>query len=287
MSDESGALYEAILRAVGESSSTAAALLRTQQTRTERLFQLCTVTPDFLPGLDTIIALFTGLAEATVSPAFRSVLERAAAESIRAVEGLLADDQQTVNDTARVMMEIEVLLQEWTVDLERMTQWQDMEGEKRHQVFGFGKVLQRLKQRQGIDDQLVMPERQEYHVHSMTLHPTHESSDFLPPDPVWMTSEVLIHMERVKNAAIALALVDDERVGIDPDSPPMGWRPDVWKRLWTHYVGLRDQAFNEILAEKRMVMTPRVPIPKGQSRIVPADQAEDADGAADHSALRV
>ncbi|MBW3068983.1 hypothetical protein GZ998_05575 [Actinomyces sp. 594] len=283
MSDESDAPYEAILRAVGDSSLTATVLLRTQQARTERLFQLCTATPDFLAGIDTIIVLFTGLAEVTVSPAFRSLLERAAAESIRAIEGLLADDQQTVNDTARVMMEIEVLLQEWTVDLDRMTKWQDMEEERRHQVFGFGKVLQRLKQRQGVDDQLVMPERQEYHVHSMTLHPTHEPSDFLPPDPVWMTSEVLIHMERVKNAAIALVLVDDKRVGVDPDSPPRGWRPDVWGRLCGHYVGLRDQALNEILAEKGMVMTPRVPIPKGQSRIVPADQAEDTDGAADHS----
>ncbi|AYD88980.1 hypothetical protein D5R93_00975 [Actinomyces lilanjuaniae] len=129
-------------------------------------------------------------------------------------------------------MEIEVLLQEWAHDPDRAVQWQDTLEEERHRVFCFGKVLQRIKHHQGVDDNLVMPQREEYHVHSMMLHPApRHTQEVVLMDLVWQTSEVLIHLERVRNAALTLALSDDARFAVDPDTPPDAWQrrsPHVW-----------------------------------------------------------
>ncbi|WP_127841671.1 hypothetical protein [Actinomyces wuliandei] len=276
MSHDSDGVYEAVLRAVGTSSSTASALLRTHQARSARLLQLHTLMPLLLPGIDTITTLLAFLTRETPSQALGALLDRASREALRGTEGVLADDQQTINDAARLLMEIEVLLQEWAYDPDRAAQWQDTPEEERHRVFGFGKVLQRIKHHQGVDDNLVMPQWQEYHVHSMMLHPTpRHTQEVVLVDLVWQTSEVLIHLERVKKAALTLTLSDDTRFAVDPDTLPDAWQPELWNDVYNHFLTLRDQARDEALAKHGMVWTPRQPHPKGQPRIVPAPSPEE------------
>ncbi|AYD88981.1 hypothetical protein D5R93_00980 [Actinomyces lilanjuaniae] len=84
--------YEAVLRAVG-ASSTAGALLRTHQAHSARLLQLHTRMPLLLPGIDTITSLLTFLARETPSQALDVLLDRASREALRGTEGVLADDQ--------------------------------------------------------------------------------------------------------------------------------------------------------------------------------------------------
>ena len=275
--DESEDLYSTILRAYKDKSPTAQYLWQIQQQRTRYAFELVTMVPIFFPGLDAVRKAFDTLSNATQSEPLAVLLRRSLRESGRGIDAVLSGDQQTLNDSARVFMEIEILLREWAIDLERMEQWRTSDADDRHRTFGFGKVLNRVKQKLDVDDNLVMPEWGEYYVHSGNFHPSPNEDTVLLPSLSSQLSELVAHIDRVRDACLELVNIDDDRVHLDVNAT-LAFNAKPWQDLVSFCLENRDVNLRKILTKTGKTMLPRRPIPKGDSWIVPLSKADGTDG---------
>ena len=275
--DESEDLYSTILRAYKDKSPTAQYLWQIQQQRTRHAFELVTMVPIFFPGLDAVRKAFDTLSNATQSEPLAVLLRRSLRESGRGIDAVLSGDQQTLNDSARVFMEIEILLREWAIDLERMEQWRTSDADDRHRTFGFGKVLNRVKQKLDVDDNLVMPEWGEYYVHSGNLHPSPNEDTVLLPSLSSQLSELVVHIDRVMGACLNLVNLDDDRVHLDVNAT-LAFNAKPWQDLVSFCLENRDVNLRKILTKAGKTMLPKRPIPKGDSWIVPLSKADGTDG---------
>ena len=275
--DESEDLYSSILRAYKDKSPTAQYLWQIQQQRTRHAFELVTMVPIFFPGLDAVRKAFDTLSNATQSEPLAVLLRRSLRESGRGIDAVLSGDQQTLNDSARVFMEIEILLREWAIDLERMEQWRTSDADDRHRTFGFGKVLNRVKQKLDVDDNLVMPEWGEYYVHSGNLHPSPNEDTVLLPSLSSQLSELVVHIDHVMGACLNLVNLDDDRVHLDVNAT-LAFNAKPWQDLVSFCLENRDVNLRKILTKAGKTMLPRRPIPKGDSWIVPLSKADGTDG---------
>ncbi len=275
--DESEDLYSTILRAYKDKSPTAQHLWQIQQQRTRHAFELVAMVPTLFPGLDAVRKAFDALSNATQSEPVAVLLRRSLRESGRGIDAILSGDQQTLNDSARVFMEIEVLLREWAIDLDRMEQWLTLDADDRHRTFGFGKALNRVKQKLDVDDNLVMPEWGEYYVHSGNLHPSPNEDTVLLPSLSSQLSELVVHIDRVMEACLELVNTDDDRVHLDVNAT-LAFNAKPWQDLVSFCLENRDANLRRILAKAGMTMLPRRPIPKGDSWIVPLSKADSTDG---------
>ena len=137
--DESEDLYSTILGAYKDKSPTAQHLWQIQQQRTRHAFELVTMVPMLFPGLDAVRKAFDTLSNATQSEPLAVLLRRSLRESGRGLDAVLSGDQQTLNDSARVFMEVEVLLREWAIDPDRMEQWLALEPDNRHRTLALAR----------------------------------------------------------------------------------------------------------------------------------------------------
>lgn len=251
-------------------------LRRAHDTRNERVRLIEQQIPFWFDGFDEVLIGLRSIRSKTKSGELKDLLTRAEEEAYRSVEAILSDDVQTLNDSSRVFMEIEVLLMEWRLDPDRIQAWGETTDKTRHARYGFGKVLERVKRKTKVDDKLEMPERMEYNIHSMTLHP-------YPGEPIkllqsfdWQTSELVAHLgrifrrtfEAVRTAGSPLEMLNDE----------IHFPGEAWERLYRGFIGGRDQYLAVMLASRGLRMLPRKPIPKGASRVVPISSG-DGDGA--------
>jgi len=275
--DESEDLYSAILHAYKDKSPTAQYLWQIQQQRTRHAFELATMVPMLFPGLDAVRKAFDTLSNATQSKPLAVLLRRSLRDSGRGIDAILSGDQQTLNDSARVFMEIEVLLREWAIDTDRMEQWLTLDADDRHRTFGFGKVLNRVKQKLDVDDNLVMPERIEYQAHSANLHPSPNEDTVLLPSLSSQLSELVVHIDRVMGACLKLVNLDDDRVHLDVNAT-LAFNAKPWQDLVSFCLENRDVNLRKILTKAGKTMLPRRPIPKGDSWIVPLSKADGTDG---------
>jgi hypothetical protein len=275
--DESEDLYSTILHAYKDKSPTARHLWQIQQQRTRHAFELVAMVPTLFPGLDAVRKAFDALSNATQSEPVAVLLRRSLRESGRGIDAILSGDQQTLNDSARVFMEIEVLLREWAIDLDRMEQWLTLDADDRHRTFGFGKVLNRVKQKLDVDDNLVMPEWGEYYVHSGNLHPSPNEDTVLLPSLSSQLSELVVHIDRVMEACLELVNTDDDRVHLDVNAT-LAFNAKPWQDLVSFCLENRDANLRIILSKAGKTMLPRRPIPKGDSWIVPLSKADGTDG---------
>jgi hypothetical protein len=275
--DESEDLYSTILRAYKDKSPTAQYLWQIQQQRTRHAFELVTMVPVFFPGLDAVRKAFDTLSNATQSESLAVLLRRSLRESGRGIDAVLSGDQQTLNDSARVFMEVEVLLREWAIDIDRMEQWLTLDADDRHRTFGFGKVLNRVKQKLDVDDNLVMPERIEYQAHSANLHPSPDENAISLPTLNSQLTELVVHIHRVMDACLGLVNIDDDRVHLDVNAT-LAFNAKPWQDLVSFCLENRDANLRKILAKAGMTILPRQPIPKGDSWIVPLSKADGTDG---------
>lgn len=275
--DESEDLYSAILRAYKDKSPTAQYLWQIQQQRTRHAFELVTMVPMLFPGLDAVRKAFDTLSNATQSEPLAVLLRRSLRESGRGIDAIFSGDQQTLNDSARVFMEVEVLLREWAIDIDRMEQWLTLDADDRHRTFGFGKVLNRVKQRLDVDDNLVMPERGEYQAHSANLHPSPNKDTVLLPSLSSQLYELVFHIDRVMDACLELVNIDDDRVHLDVNAT-LAFNAKPWQDLVNFCLENRDANLRKILAKAGKTMLPRRPIPKGGSWIIPLPKADGTDG---------
>lgn len=274
---QSDDLYSAILSVYKDKSPTAQYLWQIQQQRTRHAFELVTMVPILFPGLDAVRKAFDTLSNATQSKSLAVLLRRSLRESGRGIDAVVSGDQQTLNDSARVFMEIEVLLREWAIDLDRMEQWRTSDADDRHRTFGFGKVLNRVKQKLDVDDNLVMPEWGEYYVHSGNLHPSPNEDTVLLPSLSSQLSELVVHIDRVMDACLELVNTDDDRVHLDVNAT-LAFNAKPWQDLVSFCLENRDANLRKILDKSGMTMLPRRPIPKGDSWIVPLSKADGAEG---------
>ena len=274
--DESEDLYSTILRAYKDKSPTAQYLWQIQQQRTRHAFELVTMVPMLFPGLDAVRKAFDTLSNATQSEPLAVLLRRSLRESGRGIDAILSGDQQTLNDSARVFMEIEILLREWAIDLERMERWLALDPNNRHRTFGFGKVLNRIKQKLDVDDNLVMPEWGEYQAHSANLHPSPDEDAVSLSTLSSQLTELVVHIDRVRDACLELVNIDDDRVHLDVNAT-LAFNAKPWQDLVCFCLENRDANLRKILAKAGMTMLPRRPIPKGDSWIVPSSKADGAE----------
>lgn len=270
-------LYSSILGTYKDKSPTAQHLWQIQQQRTRHAFELVTMVPMLFPGLDAVRKAFDTLSNATQSESLAVLLRRSLRESGRGIDAVISGDQQTLNDIARVFMEIEVLLREWAIDPDRMEQWLALEPDNRHRTFGFGKVLNRIKQKLDVDDSLVMPERIEYQAHSANLHPSPDEDAVSLSTLSSQLTELVGHIHRVMNACLELVNTDDDRVHLDVNAT-LAFNTKPWQDLVSFCLENRDANLRKILAKAGMTMLPRRPIPKGDSWIVPLPKADGTDG---------
>ena len=154
------------------SSSVVASLRRTHEVRTERIRPIDEQFPYWFDGVDEVMAGLQSIRSKTACNELKTLLGRVEDEVLRSIEAILRDAEQTLNDSSRVLMEIEVLLMEWALDPSRIERRGKATEHERHSTYGFGKVLQRVKQKLKVDDGLDMPERKEYDIHSQALHPS-------------------------------------------------------------------------------------------------------------------
>lgn len=274
--DESEDLYSTILHAYKDKSPTAQHLWQIQQQRTRHAFELVTMVPMLFPGLDAVRKAFETLSNATQSESLAVLLRRSLRESGRGIDAVVSGDQQTLNDSARVFMEIEVLLREWAIDLDRIEQWRTSDADDRHRTFGFGKVLNRVKQKLDVDDNLVMPEWGEYYVHSGNLHPSPNEDTISSPTLSSQLTELIVHIDRVMDACLELVNIDDDRVHLDVNAT-LAFNAKPWQDLVSFCLENRDANLRKILSKAGKTMLPRRPIPKGDSWIVPLSKADGAE----------
>ena len=232
--------------------------------------------PMLFPGLDAVRKAFETLSNATQSESLAVLLRRSLRESGRGIDAVVSGDQQTLNDSARVFMEIEVLLREWAIDLDRIEQWRTSDADDRHRTFGFGKVLNRVKQKLDVDDNLVMPEWGEYYVHSGNLHPSPNEDTISSPTLSSQLTELIVHIDRVMDACLELVNIDDDRVHLDVNAT-LAFNAKPWQDLVSFCLENRDANLRKILSKAGKTMLPRRPIPKGDSWIVPLSKADGAE----------
>ena len=275
--DESEDLYSSILGTYKDKSPTAQHLWQIQQQRTRHAFELVTMVPMLFPGLDAVRKAFDTLSNATQSESLAVLLRRSLRESGRGIDAVVSGDQQTLNDSARVFMEIEVLLREWAIDLDRMEQWRTSDADDRHRTFGFGKVLNRVKQKLDVDDNLVMPEWGEYYVHSGNLHPSPNEDTISLQTLSSQLTELIVHIDRVMDACLELVNIDDDRVHLDVNAT-LAFNAKPWQDLVSFCLENRDANLRKILGNAGMTMLPRRPIPKGGFWVIPLPKADGTDG---------
>ncbi|BDA65730.1 hypothetical protein [Actinomyces capricornis] len=248
-------------------SYVATALRKEHQRRIERAQFIDEQFPEWFSGIDQLLAGLRSMGSKTGSTELRRLLARTENEALRSVRAIFGDDEQTLNDSSRVLMEIEVLLMEWALDTTRIQKWGESDEEERHKVYGFGKVLQRVKQKKEIDDSLEMPERAEYNIHSKVLHPSPGEPEELLQSFDMQASEMIVHLGRIFHKALKVV-----RTTASPAEVPeeeIRFPGEAWATLWEKFVVERNRYLASMLASQGMYMLPRQPYPKGTRRVVP------------------
>lgn len=251
------------------SSSVVASLRRTHEVRTERIRPIDEQFPYWFDGVDEVMAGLQSIRSKTACNELKTLLGRVEDEVLRSIEAILRDAEQTLNDSSRVLMEIEVLLMEWALDPSRIERRGKATEHERHSTYGFGKVLQRVKQKLKVDDGLDMPERKEYDIHSQALHPSPGTADRLLDTFEHQTSEVVAHVGRIFRRTL-----DAVRTSGSPEEiaeEEILFPGEAWERLYRVFIIQRDYYLAAMLASRGMRMMPRQPHPKGTQRVVLVD----------------
>jgi len=242
--------YEHVLKSSRNRNSLVAnRLQRAHKARIERVRLVDQQIPFWFDGIDELLTGLRSVGSKTQSGELKDLLIRAEEETYRSVEAILSDDEQTLSDSSRVFMEIEVLLMEWRLEPDRIQDWGESSDQTRHARYGFGKVLERVKRKNKVDDKLEMPERKEYNIHSMTLHP-------YPGEPIKLlqsfdmqTSELVAHLGRIFRRTFEAVRTTGSPLEIPQDDIHLPG--EAWERLYKVFIAGRDQylwpALNKIV----------------------------------------
>jgi len=186
-------------------------LVDTDQRAGARLLDASLYCLPLLRGLSALVEHFNRLAglgglDADIAGLFRQTADNIY-EGIRAC---IFTPGPRVMDQSRFLMEVEFLLYDLTARPESLDEWRRAEPYRRNQVFGFGKLRSRRERDLGVEAGQVLPDRDEYSVHSALVHPR-PARELTTPDETpearrfHLTSDLadlFEHSIRVANVAV-------------------------------------------------------------------------------------
>lgn len=137
-----------------------------------RLFELVTQVPQIPQALAEFNSQFMHWASnSTIDPDIAGLLTQAAIRVTAGFRACLVEPWPRNMDASRFLMEVEHLLREFAAEPERVREWRSLEPYMRNQNYGFGKLRGRREQRLGLASGGVLPDRDEYALHSTFVHP--------------------------------------------------------------------------------------------------------------------
>jgi len=188
-----------------------------------------------------------------------------------AVDALLSGRGSIVADEMRDAMEIEFLLRDFAARKNNLKLWATCDDETREKKFWPADVRRRVANDQWPGKGFHPPDKREYDVHSMGLHPTPghpHSAKHLDPgaDPTELLSdagEILEHCRRLFQACHALL----DAFGVDDTVRPRRWetleRMSAGHAMWVHWI---EQAKAQIREIDPDALPMRGPMPRGKRR---------------------
>jgi hypothetical protein len=140
--------------------------------RAAHLVHLLTLSRLTFDGLSELRESFLWLTRVPgADPEIAALCRQAADKIVGGVESLLVDTHPRVLDEARYLMEIEFLFYEFAREPSQVPVWRDLSARERNQRFGFGALRRREERARNVPADHVLADRQEYSVHSSSVHP--------------------------------------------------------------------------------------------------------------------
>lgn len=244
-------LYASLLRATRGVSAVHAHLADDLERRGQNLLALMTGHILALPAFAQANRMFEALAGISTVEAVTTLIERSCDDALRALTALIAGHEPLCNDICRDLMEVEALVRDFTRDSSQIAKWAGDNDLGRDRGFGFGKILDRLRAAEGVDQGLTLPQMREYQVHSIRLHPSANTPKFSAENRVvsltYQLADVIEHLDRViwavgflMNTHEDLRSYDIEHEKPDPRTLDMG-----------AFVSLRDSLRDFLASEIR------------------------------------
>ncbi|WP_154402036.1 hypothetical protein [Ornithinimicrobium cavernae] len=240
-------------------------LRTTQTTREKNLRDLRRSYQPHIAAFNEAITWFEWLSGLSKDPALGTLVARVPSDIHRGIAAASAGDYPGANDLGRDLMEVEALFREFRRDPAQLDKWVASADDRKKGVeFGFGKIMERLRQAEGLPHDTVLPDTWEYAAHSSGLHPTPRGhgkawgSDDRIVQLDHDLGDLLMHVGRAKGAAHRLA--DDTDLFEVPTTPPPSTEAlgDAWYLLAAQAEG-RNAAF----AEMGFEMGQRGPVKRG------------------------
>lgn len=221
-----GAAYDAMLSAGAWAGQLRDFLLQRSDARARRLFASLTQLTSFPAALAEIGNWLDWLVEWFRLPPAVTHLARYAKEiTFAGAEAVLTGDGHTASNNARLLMETEFLLRDFTAEPNRIREWATLKPHDRGNRYSFGETRRRAEQRASTPHGFSLPARGEYQIHSVMAHPSPPGNDDGYPDLTtelfYELGDLLDHSHRVLKALLDLAgtLVDPDESREVPDPP--------------------------------------------------------------------
>jgi hypothetical protein len=203
------------------------ALSDAEAARGRRLFAMLTEASWLAGGLHQLVAHLDILSTINVREEVRKLVRRVKWDVVEGVEAMLRDDHGQSSNVGRDLMEVEYLFRDFARDPGKVDSWVALSEHRRNQQFGFGKLLAREAQTQGLQHGQALPDKLEYAVHSAHLHPTpnaREHSEHGDLDDVTSLSGAAADLiEHTRRVLIALELLLDA-LDAGSETDRRGWR---------------------------------------------------------------
>jgi hypothetical protein len=240
-----------------------------------RLFKLMTTSIPVPGGLDQGLRHFDELvvtfeAVEELQPA-AILVRRARSDMESAIDASLVGRHSTVADEMRDVMEVEHLLRDFAARHENMTLWVTCDDDTRAKKFQPFEVRRRLANDAWPSKGLDLPDKREYAVHSMGLHPTpdhpHSTKEVDagadPSDLLSGAGEILEHCRRVFDACDVLL----DSFDVAPENRPRRW-PEltIMAGAWDWWRNWIEQAAAQVRAIDADMLPERGPSPRKKAK---------------------
>lgn len=188
-------------------------LRASHERRGMNLLHLSTVFSAGLQGINSGCVWLTWMVQRANDQHLADLVRRIRDDAVRATEAILMDDHATSNDIARDLMEIDVLLRDFTRKPGQLGKWVSATSSGEDRGFGFGKIVDRLRAAAKVEQGWTLPDTHEYQAHSVGLHPTAHARQRMSDETDGMAilnselSDLINHLTRCVVATQDLAKV--------------------------------------------------------------------------------
>lgn len=242
-------------------------LLDDDRTRANNLLTLMTQSV-LLPAFDSVMWHLVRIVKETPDSPLGKASEVGFSEVFRGFGAALNEDQLTLMNSCRVLMELTALVKEWRFVPEKMADWLSLEPKRRAEVFKFGNITDRLRNHLKIPPDMILKEKLEYTHHSQWVHAIPYDHEIQNPDFFLMLSEIIGHTEAFLREIAELRMANLEQVpevpGIPPDGCPTPWLEAIeWRE---NYHRIMESSLNK--QGLRINRSPAVPRGAGPESVI-------------------